>query len=103
MELGTFEKGYSAGRRSVRGPKDLSANVPASPMRIPAGSYMVGFSCALRDATAMDETRGLESWNVQGGGGAIRILTRGPGSSLGFPDPKPPSDKKRIAPHAGHR
>jgi hypothetical protein len=61
------------------------------------------FSRALRDATAMDETRGLESWNAQGDGGAIRILTRGPGSSLGFPDPNPPSDKKRIAPHACHR
>jgi hypothetical protein len=38
MELGTFEKGYIAGWRSVRGPKDLPPNVPASPMRIPAGS-----------------------------------------------------------------
>ena len=66
MELGTFEKGYFAGWRSVRGPKDLRPNVPASPMRIPAGSYMVDFSRALRDATAMDETRGLESWNAQG-------------------------------------
>jgi hypothetical protein len=94
MEQGTFEKGYIAGWRSVRGSEDLPLNVPASPMRIPAGSYMVGFSRALRDAT---DSCGMES------GDRISILVRGRGSSLGFPNQMPPSGKKRTAPHVGHR
>jgi hypothetical protein len=99
MEQGTFEKGYIAGWRSVRGPEDLPPNVPPSPMRIPAGSYMVGFLRALRDAA---DTRGLESWDARMVGGGIRIPSYGPGPLLGFPDQKAPSGKKRTAPHAGH-
>jgi hypothetical protein len=103
MELGTFEKGYIAGWRSVRGPKDLPPNVPASPMRIPAGSLHGRLLSRpkRRDCHGRDPRFG--KLECPRGCGAIRILTCGPGSSLGFPDPKPPSDKKRIASHAGHR
>jgi hypothetical protein len=99
MEQGTFEKGYIAGWRSVRGAEDLPLNVPPSPMRIPAGSYMLGFSRALRDAS---DTRGMESWDARVDGGGAKILARGPRPSLRFPNQRPPSDKKRTAPHAGH-
>jgi hypothetical protein len=90
MEQGTFEKGYIAGWRSVRGSEDALLNVPSSPMRIPAGCYMVVFSRALRDAT---DSRGMESWD------RISILAGGRGSSLGSPNQMPPSGKKRT----GHR
>jgi hypothetical protein len=98
MEQGTFVKGYIAGWRSVPGPEDLSPNVPPSPMRIPATSYVVGFSRALRETACK---RGLESWDTRKVGGGI-IPSYGPGPLLGFPEQKPPPGKRRTAPHAGH-
>jgi hypothetical protein len=100
MEQGTFERGYIAGWRSLRGPENVPPNLPPSPMRVPASSYVVGSSRALSDAT--DNCR-LESWDARGDGGAISIPTRGPGSLRGLPDLKPRAGKKRIVPHAGHR
>jgi hypothetical protein len=43
-------EGYLAGWRSVRGPTDLPANIPASPVKVPTTAYMVGMARGIRDA-----------------------------------------------------
>jgi hypothetical protein len=51
MDRGTFQEGYAAGWRSVRG--DAPVNIPPSPVRNDADAHMVGFSRGQRDANEM--------------------------------------------------
>ena len=53
MELYTFEAGYVAGWRSVRGSEDDPPFVPPPPSPIVAGAYIIGFSRGVRDATGL--------------------------------------------------
>ena len=55
MDRKTFQDGYLAGWRSVRGSNDDPPFVPPAPLPLVAGAYVIGFSRGARDAAGMSE------------------------------------------------
>lgn len=53
MDRETFEAGYVAEWRSVRGSDDDPPFVPPAPLPLVPGAYVIGFSRGVRDANGM--------------------------------------------------